>query len=498
MIDKLENLVNAGFSALWIFTAEPYEAQRAVAKLSDEKSWKLSVWDCMKGLQGLVNCQDKAEASPLVPLVKYLGRTPQEKEPQLVLLHNYHRFLENPQVVQGVINASLAGKGTQTFYLVLSPVRDLPVELQKIFTILEHPLPNEGELEHLVEEISEGQPSTQDVINAAKGMTRRQAEDAFSLSMVEHEGEIKAETIWDLKKGFVNDRGYLAFSRGGPGLTALQGLDNLKTFTKKLLSPESTIPSKGVMLLGPAGTGKSRFCQLLGNEVNRPLLTLDFGALYQKHVGDTERNIRDALSIADAMGKVILMVDEVEKALAGAGGDGDSGVAARAFGTFLTWLSDREERKSDVFVVMTSNDISKLPPEFTRAERTDAIFFLDLPNDLERGLIWSFYEEKYDIPQKGRFNTKLFSDKGWTGAEIKSCCRLAASLGVGVKEASSYVVPVSVTSGEKIQTLRDWAKGRCVSATYEGIYTGDNAPVIPQETPRRKVTLSKKSEEREE
>lgn len=498
MLDKkLVNLVDAGFSAIWVYTSEPDEAQRSIAKLAEQHEWKLSTWDCMAGLKGLVNDKAQGTPNPLSPITTYLSRNAAEKEAQVILLHNYHRFLENPQVVQGVINASLVGKGTQTFYVVLSPVRDLPLELQKVFTILEHPLPGEEELKAVLEEVSDGsQGTTAEVINAAKGMTRRQAEDAFSLSMVEHEGTISSETIWDLKKGFVNDRGYMSFSRGGPGFESIEGLDNLKRFTKNLLRPESTVPSKGVMLLGPPGTGKSHLCKALGNETGRPTIVLDFGALYQKHVGDTEKNIRDALATADAMGRVVLMIDEVEKALAGAGGDGDSGVAARAFGTFLTWLSDREEKKSDVFVVMTSNDISKLPPEFTRAERVDAVFFLDLPNDIERAKIWDLYEQKYALPAGKRYNKKLFEDKGWTGAEIKACCRLAASLGVGVKESSSYIVPVSVTSGEKIQALREWAKGRCISATYEGAYTGENAPAILQETPRRKVNYgSTKKEE---
>lgn len=177
---------------------------------------------------------------------------------------------------------------------------------------------------------------------------------------------------------------------------------------------------------------------------------------------------------------------EVEKALSGVGSDGDSGVATRAFGTFLTWLSDT--KSPDAFVVMTSNDISKLPPEFSRAERLDAIFFLDLPNNFERAIIWTMYEEKYGV-KAGKFNPE-----GWTGAEIQSCCRLAASLGVSVKEASEYVVPVSVTAGEKITALREWAKGRAVSATEQGVYTGEKSVPVA-DLPRRKITSKKVVEE---
>jgi len=123
------------------------------------------------------------------------------------------------------------------------------------------------------------------------------------------------------------------------------------------------------------------------------------------------------------MAPCVAFIDEVEKAFAGVGNSGqtDSGVSARMFGSFLSWLNDRE---SDVFVVCTANDVSKLPPEFSRAERFDGIFFLDLPSREERQAIWKLYLQKYDLDA----GQKLPSDEQWTGAEIKSCCRLAALL----------------------------------------------------------------------
>src|SRR5207249_10246396 len=112
-------------------------------------------------------------------------------------------------------------------------------------------------------------------------------------------------------------------------------------------------------------------------------------------VGQSESNLRHALRIAEAMSPCILFIDEIEKALSGVGSQGDSGVSTRLFGTLLTWLSDRE---SDVFFVGTSNDISKLPPEFTRAERFDCVFFLDLPNVKEKDASWALYRSHYGIP----------------------------------------------------------------------------------------------------
>jgi SpoVK/Ycf46/Vps4 family AAA+-type ATPase len=179
-------------------------------------------------------------------------------------------------------------------------------------------------------------------------------------------------------------------------------------------------------------------------------------------VGSTEANVRQALRIADAMAPCVLMLDEAEKALSGLSGNGDSGVSARLFGTFLTWLSDHT---SDVYVVTTSNDISKLPPEFSRAERFDGVFFCDLPSTAEKARIWEIYLQRYELPPQ-----ELPKSPDWTGAEIKSNCRLAALLDVPLVEAAQQVVPVAVTAAESVERLRNWASGRCLSASMPGLY----------------------------
>ena len=191
----------------------------------------------------------------------------------------------------------------------------------------------------------------------------------------------------------------------------------------------------------------------------------------------TEQNIRQALRIADAMAPCVLFLDEVEKALSGANGTGDSGVSARLFGTFLTWLNDHD---SAVFVVATCNNISSLPPEFARAERFDGVFFLDLPGDQQKKAIWKLYLEMFGLDA----NQDRPNDHDWTGAEIRSCCRLAALLDVPLTAAAQNVVPVAVTAAESINRLRDWASGRCLNAEAAGIYFR-NPNAVPKQ--RRQV-----------
>jgi SpoVK/Ycf46/Vps4 family AAA+-type ATPase len=119
-----------------------------------------------------------------------------------------------------------------------------------------------------------------------------------------------------------------------------------------------------------------------------------------------------------------------------------------------------------VFFIATTNDVSKLPPEFTRAERMDALFFLDLPTAQEKALIWRMYRQQFGVAE----NQSQPDDADWTGAEIRSCCRLAALLGVPLAEAAGHVVPVAVTAAESMERLRAWASGRCLSASSPGIY----------------------------
>jgi SpoVK/Ycf46/Vps4 family AAA+-type ATPase len=177
----------------------------------------------------------------------------------------------------------------------------------------------------------------------------------------------------------------------------------------------------------------------------------------------SQANIRQALRIIDAMGPCICFVDEIEKALSGIGGQGDSGVSSRLFGTLLTWLSDHE---SDAFFIATANDISRLPAEFTRAERFDGVFFIDLPNTTEKELIWQMYRKHFGIPD----SQHRPDDTSWTGAEIRSCCRLAALLGVPLTQAARQVVPVAVTAAEAMDRLRSWANGRCLDASNPTVY----------------------------
>jgi hypothetical protein len=481
----LIDYVHAAFSGLWVQTHEPDEAEREILQLARQEQWKAAVWDIADGLR-FSSAGSQSQPNPGDPLAA-LRALPGLAEPSgtsVLLLHNFHKFLTSPDVMQTAFSQLVAGKHQRTFVIVLSPVVQIPVELEKLFVILEHALPDRSQLERIARELTTDSPDDlpsadelSRVLDAAAGLTRYEAEGAMALSLTRH-NVIHPDAIWELKAQTLKKNNLLTLNRGHERFDALGGLSSLKDFCRRALRSSKSVKPRGILLLGVPGTGKSAFAKALGNELGRPTLLLDIGALMGSLVGTTEHNIRQALRIADAMSPCVLFVDELEKALSGVGGAGDGGVSTRLFGTVLTWLSDHT---SDVFFVGTSNDISKLPPEFARAERFDGVFFLDLPSRVEKDRIWAMYREKFAIAACDDEP----NDCNWTGAEIRSCCRLAALLELPLEQAAEHVVPVAITAGESVERLRSWASGRCLNASAPGIY---QRGTVDSQKPGRRIS----------
>ena len=475
---RLRELISACFTGLWVQTNEPTEATRDLTSVCRAEGWRLGVWDCDRGMTfplepiqmpGVTDAQDPLAVIRALPQVANGSGT------TLVVFESLHRFLGAPEIIQALVRQIHAGKNSRCFVIVLAPVVQIPAELDKLFTVIDHELPGRAQLEEIARGVAtqDGELPAGDeldhVIEAAAGLTASEAENAYSLSLVRH-GTLKAETLWEIKAGQLKKAGLVSIHRGTENFQQLGGLDNLKAFCLRAMrrQNEGTVSNRprGVLLLSPPGCGKSQFAKALGNETGRPTVVLDVGALLGSLVGQSESNVRAALKLADAMAPCVLFCDEIEKALAGATSSGqtDSGVTARVFGSLLTWLNDHE---SDVFFVGTCNDASKLPPEFARAERFDGVFFVDLPGRDQKDAIWGIYTKHHNLDAK---QTRP-DDTNWTGAEIKSCCRLASLLDVPLVQAAQNVVPVAVTAGDKIEGLRQWASGRCLSADRAGVYS---------------------------
>jgi hypothetical protein len=488
--ERLSEYVQACFTGIWIESHEHEDALQEIAQLCQQERCRLAVWDLEQGLR-LNGAQPAAEGTGNDPLaaIRSVNSLAAEDSSAVLVLVNFHRFLQSAEIVQALAKQLASGKQNRTFVVILSPVVQVPTELEKLFIVIEHPLPGRQQLEAIARgvatedrELPKG-VEMQRLLDAAAGLTRVEAENAFSLSLVRH-GQLHVETLWELKSQTLKKSGLLTLHRGSERFNDLGGLEALKAFCKRALrgSPgDQRVKPCGVLLLSPPGCGKSQFCKALGNETGRPTLVLDVGSLLGSLVGQSEANIRQALRIVDAMAPAVCFLDEVEKAFSGVSSSGqtDSGVSARLFGSFLSWLNDHE---SDVFVVATANDITKLPPEFSRAERFDSVFFLDLPDAEQRAAIWRIYMDQYRLDAQ----QKLPPDSDWTGAEIKACCRLSALLDMPLIAAAQNIVPVARTSAESVEKLRQWAAGRCLSADRGGIYAASTT--VP--SGRRRVSRS--------
>ncbi len=469
---RLAELIRAAFTGIYIQSHEHDDALAEIAALCREQGWALATWDVDRGL---TSGQTAPGTSDPVAAIKSINALAKPESSALLVLPNFHRLLNGTEVVQALAHQVQRGKDNRTFVLILSSILQLPPELERQFVLLGHDLPGREQLLSIARGIAteDGEmPAGEDLerlLDASSGLTRHEAEGAFSLSLV-REGQLLPTTVWDLKAQTLTKSGLLTLHRGGERFADLGGLEALKQFCSKALSSRSArAKARGILLLGVPGTGKSAFAKALGNEVGRPTLVLDVGALMGSLVGETEGRTRQALRMVDAMSPCVAFIDEIDKALAGVqsggGGAGDSGVSARLFGSFLSWLSDH---RSDAFVVATCNDISRLPPEFARAERFDAVFFLDLPGTAEKQKIWDLYLRQYELSEQ-----RLPSTPDWTGAEIRSCCRLAALLDAPLLKAAEQVVPVAATAAEGVQKLRSWAAGRCLDAAGGGLYAPD-------------------------
>lgn len=489
--ERLSEYIAACFTGIWVQSHEHADALTELAEMCRRENWQLATWDIDSGLnlRGSSAEDDSTGGNDPLAAIRAVNTLATADGTAILVLQNFHRFLQSAETVQALIRQIMAGRRNRTFVVILSPVVQIPTELEKLFVVLEHDLPSREQLAEIArgiatedEELPEGS-ELETVLDAASGLTRLEAENAFSLSLVRH-SRITPPAVWELKSQMLKKSGLLTLHRGSESFDQLGGLDSLKAFCLRAMRQQGDRDPlkqpRGIMLLSPPGCGKSQFAKALGNETNRPTLTLDVGALMGSLVGQTEERTRQALNIADAMAPCILFCDEIEKALSGVGSSGqtDSGVSARLFGSLLTWLNDHT---SDVFFVATCNDISKLPPEFARAERFDGIFFVDLPPVEQRQAIWDIYLSMFEL-DRGQVRPK---DDNWTGAEIKACCRLAALLGVPLTAAANNVVPVAVTAAESVENLRRWASGRCLSADATGLYAHSGGGVGKR---RRKVT----------
>ena len=486
--ENLAEHLRAGFSGLYVTTNEPDDAQRDIMALCQSQEWEFHAWDADSGLDG-----DDSMDDPRAVLKTIAGSLPDHQTTILVMRYFHRMLTDNVGLITTVESVLRIGKGKDFHLVILAHDIALPCELARSFVVLEHALPTREELQEIGIDLEETYPGVMPqgnelgtLLDAAQGLTRGEAENAYSLSIIRHK-RIQADEVFRLKAQSLTKTGYLRLSTSKRRFSDLGGLENIKRFCLDILAPnpDRIGNPQGVLALGPPGTGKTAFAEALGNEVGLPTVILDIGALKGSLVGQSEERTRQAIATINAMGRCIVFLDEAEKAFSGANsGASDSGVSSGMFGTFLTWLSDPDRQ---AFIFATSNDIRAIPDAFSRSGRFDAVFFWDIPSREQKDKIWDIYVNKFKLdPDQPRPD-----DTDWTGADIHACCQKANALRVDLQKARKYVVPIARRSKASIENLREWCDGTTISADYEGEYRRNPAQAIPPTSsrPSRKLAI---------
>jgi SpoVK/Ycf46/Vps4 family AAA+-type ATPase len=489
---ELEMLLASRFGLIVIESREEARVLALVResslKVRRGRGWGVFQWTVTEGLQRLdvdMGGPQRMLAEP-AQLLKHLKATPM---PGIYVLLDFHPYLTDPVNVRMLKDVAQGYDQVARTVVLMSYEVTLPQELESFAARMHLALPSLGERQMIVKRVAQewlaahpGHPAIIDpealtkLVDNLSGLTAADAErlvrqaifDDGALSMSDLKGVLAA------KYQLLNRGGTLTYEPDTAKFADVGGMQNLRhwlTNRKPAFdgnAPELD-PPKGVLLLGVQGCGKSLAARAAAGIFGVPLVRLDFGALYSKWHGESEKNLRESLHAAEALAPCVFWIDEIEKALAD--GDGDGGTSRRVLGTFLTWLA---EQRSRIFVVATANDITALPPELIRKGRLDEIFFVDLPDDASRAAILAIHARKRSValsPQEVLALAK--HSAGFSGAELEqaivAALYSARANAVPVSAASiarelQATKPLSVVMAEKIEALRAWAQDRTVSA----------------------------------
>jgi AAA+ superfamily predicted ATPase len=488
-VSDLDTLIRARYPLIYLVSWEEQRLDAILMDVAQNHGKALHTWSVTRGLRRLgprTITVSEASREPIEAL-SAIGKL---TEPSLVVLKDFHPYLDSPAVVRALRELAQDLKSTYTTVILLSPVLTIPVELEKEISVLDVPLPSFRDLFQLLKEIvavvRQGNKARIDLtrdqaeqlIKAAQGLTLSEAENAFAKAIA-NDGVLNKDDIrlvLDEKRQVIRKSGLLEFIGGEEHLGQVGGLDELKAWLTGRGGAFSEparkfgLPSpKGLLLLGVQGCGKSLTAKAIASQWALPLLRLDLGRIFSSLIGSSEENLRRAIRVAESVSPTVLWIDEIEKGLAGNSGSAvtDSGVSARVFGALLTWL---QEKTAPVFVVATANRIESLPPELLRKGRFDEIFFIDLPSAAERREVFRIHIEKRQR-DPARFDLDALSTagEGYSGSEIEQAviAGLYHAFAEGTELTQLHVMravqetcPLSATMSEEITKLRDWSRNR--------------------------------------
>lgn len=477
-----------------LIVVETFDETRALSLLQkffrDEgiASWRWSVTDGLQPLGFGLQTEDANNPTKPEDILTHIKKC---QRASAFVLCDLHPYLDEPKIVRFLKDIALNQMAARHKVVLISHRLKLPVEVARHAAVLPMSLPTDEEILALIREeaklwsdrnggerIKTDNATLQKLVNNLRGLPHQDVRRLARGAIVD-DGAITETDLPELAKAkfaLMEMDGVLHFEYNTAHLKDIAGLGRLKTWLAKRQQAMSggsetrkVDPPKGVLLFGVQGGGKSLAAKAIAGIWGLPLLRLDMAAVYNKYVGETERNLRDALKLADVMSPCVLWIDEIEKGVAH--NDSENATSKRLLGTLLTWMA---ERKSRVFLVATSNDISVLPPELMRKGRFDEIFFVDLPDADMRRVIFEIHMEKRGLPSRNFDLAELAAmTEGFTGAEVEqavvSAIYSASARGEDmaiehVRDAIVNTRPLSLIMAEQMNQLRAWAASRAVPA----------------------------------
>lgn len=489
-IRDLEILIRARYGLIWLDTLEEDRAESLLKHLADSLQLPFYAWTISTGLARAETGQVWNET---VNPEKALNLIQSFESPALYHLQSFGAFLDDNLVsaklahiarrlsmVKGAVILTGASVVIPEAARLHAAVARLPEPARQDYASL---------LRHIYRDLSKsmniklqiGKEDFAKLLDDLRGFTLLEAEKILTKAMiVDHALEADdIRFVLQAKKEIIEREGLLEYFPVEQTMTDIADLEVLKKWLAKrkcvIEKPDQAarfgLPyPKGILLLGVPGSGKSLCARAVAMEWRIPLLKMDPSNLYNKYIGETEKNFKRAMAASEKMSPVVLWIDEVEKIFA-TGDHEDGGVSQRVLGMFLSWMQDRQ---GDVFVVATSNDVVKLPPEFLRKGRFDEIFFLDLPNaEVRRSIFEIHLRRRGSDPGGFDLDALVEASDGFSGAEIEQVIvsGLYSALSSEVVLSTELLLeeirctrPLSVTRAEDIRMLREWSMGRAVSA----------------------------------
>ena len=479
LADQLDLLIRSRTPILWIRSLEEERAEALLERAAARLGGRLLLrWDFIAGLRGSAGRDGEASRNPMAAL-DVLGSLPRDQG-VILLLRDFHRYGEDGAICRRLRNLASELRQRPHTLVITAPAWRLPPDLEDCITPLELPLPDGEEIAQLLQGIANagGEPLEPSVLvtlaSACHGLSEQRVRQlaARALARRGRLGEADLAEVLEEKRQAIARSELLEYCPSEATPADIGGLEALKhwldqrhrAFSEEARRYGLPLP-RGVLLVGPQGTGKSLTAKAIAHSWGMPLLRLDVGRLFAGLVGASEARTREMIQRAEAMAPCVLWIDEIDKGFGLTGGDGrsDGGTSQRVLGTVLTWMA---EKTSAVFVVATANAVERLPAELLRKGRFDEIFLLELPDAEERRAILDLQLRRRRPDLTIPLEVLVDRTDEFSGAELEQTVIEAMHLAFGdgrelaeadLIAAASQVVPLSRTAREQLEVLHQWA-----------------------------------------